>query len=60
MHFTGGEILITTLAGLGNILFVCRELHLMDQIIATMITIFLIGLLFDRLLFSKLEEKVRS
>jgi len=52
--------LITTLAGLGNILFVCRELHLMDQIIATMITIFLIGLLFDRLLFSKLEEKVRS
>jgi NitT/TauT family transport system permease protein len=32
----------------------------MGQIIATMITIFAIGLLFDRLLFSKLEEKVRD
>jgi NitT/TauT family transport system permease protein len=32
----------------------------MGQIIATMITIFAIGLLFDRLLFYKLEEKVRD
>ncbi|MFB5599623.1 MAG: ABC transporter permease [Nitrososphaeraceae archaeon] len=56
----GAEILITTLLGLGHILFIGREFHLMDQIIATMITIFTIGLFFDRLLFSKLESKVRS
>ena len=56
----GAEILITTLNGLGHILFIGREFHLMDQIIATMIVIFTIGLLFDRLLFSKLEERVRS
>ncbi|MDX1371380.1 MAG: ABC transporter permease [Nitrososphaeraceae archaeon] len=56
----GAEILITTLLGLGHILFIGREFHLMDQIIATMITIFTIGLIFDRLLFSKLESKVRS
>jgi NitT/TauT family transport system permease protein len=31
----------------------------MGQIIATMITIFAIGLLFDRFVFYKLEEKVR-
>jgi NitT/TauT family transport system permease protein len=56
----GAEILITTLLGLGHILFIGREFRLMDQIIATMITIFTIGLFFDRLLFSKLESKVRS
>src|SRR4051812_26924171 len=56
----GAEMLITTLVGLGHILFVGREFQLMGQIIATMITIFAIGLLFDRLLFSKLEEKVRD
>jgi NitT/TauT family transport system permease protein len=32
----------------------------MSQIIATMIVIFVIGLLFDRFVFSKLEEKVRQ
>jgi NitT/TauT family transport system permease protein len=32
----------------------------MSQIIATMIVIFGIGLLFDRFVFSKLEEKVRE
>lgn len=56
----GAEILITTLVGLGHILLVGREFQLMGQIIATMITIFAIGLLFDRLLFYKLEEKVRD
>jgi NitT/TauT family transport system permease protein len=32
----------------------------MDQIIASMITIFAIGLVFDRLVFSKLANKVRD
>jgi NitT/TauT family transport system permease protein len=32
----------------------------MDQIIASMITIFAIGLLFDRIMFSKLEERIRN
>jgi NitT/TauT family transport system permease protein len=32
----------------------------MDQIIASMISIFAIGLLFDRIMFSKLEEKIRD
>src|SRR5918994_4802944 len=56
----GAEMLITTLVGLGHILFVGREFQLMGQIIATMITIFAIGLLFDRFVFYKLEEKVRA
>jgi NitT/TauT family transport system permease protein len=32
----------------------------MDQIIASMITIFAIGFIFDRLIFYKLDDKVRS
>ena len=56
----GAEMLITTLVGLGHILFVGREFSNMSQIIATMIIIFLLGLVFDRLLFLKLEEKIRS
>jgi NitT/TauT family transport system permease protein len=32
----------------------------MSQIIATMIVIFAIGLIFDRFIFSRLEEKVRE
>ena len=56
----GAEILISASIGLGHILLVGREFQLMDQIIASMITIFAIGLLFDRLIFYKLEEKVRN
>jgi NitT/TauT family transport system permease protein len=56
----GAEILIAASVGLGHILLVGREFQLMDQIIASMITIFAIGLLFDRLVFSKLEDKVRD
>ena len=36
-----------------------RELIDMSQVIASMITIFAIGLLVDRLLLFKLDEKVR-
>lgn len=56
----GAEILIAATAGLGHILLVGREFQLMDQIIASMITIFAIGLLFDRIIFSNLENKVRD
>ncbi|MDQ3873873.1 MAG: ABC transporter permease [Thermoproteota archaeon] len=56
----GAEMLITTLYGLGHILSVGREFNDMTQIIAVMITIFGIGLIFDRLLFFRLEEKIRS
>jgi NitT/TauT family transport system permease protein len=56
----GAEILIAASVGLGHILLVGREFQLMDQIIASMITIFAIGLIFDRVLFSKLEDSVRE
>ena len=56
----GAEMLITTLYGLGHVLAIGREFNDMSQIIAVMITIFAIGLLFDRIIFLRLEEKVRS
>lgn len=56
----GAEMLITTLSGLGYILSVGRDFSLMPQIIAVMITIFGIGIGFDRLIFMKLEEKARE
>jgi len=56
----GAEILMSAFLGLGHILDVGREFQLMDQIIASMITIFAIGLIFDRLVFSKIADKVRD
>jgi len=56
----GAEILMAASLGLGHILDVGREFQLMDQIIASMITIFAIGLVFDRLVFSKLANRVRE
>lgn len=56
----GAEILVAASIGLGHILLVGREFQLMDQIIASMITIFAIGLVFDRVVFSKLEDKIRE
>ncbi|MGA8084700.1 MAG: ABC transporter permease, partial [Candidatus Nitrosopolaris sp.] len=56
----GAEILMAASIGLGHILDVGREFQLMDQIIASMITIFAIGLVFDRLVFSKLANKIRD
>jgi len=55
----GAEILMAASLGLGHILDVGREFQLMDQIIASMIIIFAIGFVFDRLIFYKLEEKIR-
>lgn len=56
----GAEILITTLYGLGHVLLIGREFQDMGQVIAVMITIFAIGLLFDRVVFVRMEEKVRA
>ena len=56
----GAEMLITTLYGFGHILMVGREFNRMEIIIATMITIFAIGIIFDRIIFRKIEERVRS
>jgi len=55
----GAEILMAT-AGLGALLEFGAEFVRMDQIIASMITIFVIGLVTDRLVFSRLEERVRT
>lgn len=56
----GAEILIAASVGLGHVLLVGREFQLMDQIITSMITIFAIGLIFDRLLFVKIEDRIRD
>jgi NitT/TauT family transport system permease protein len=56
----GAEILMAAAIGLGHILYVGREFQLMNQIIASMIIIFAIGLIFDRLVFSKLANKIRD
>src|SRR5919201_1237999 len=56
----GAEILIAASVGLGHILLVGREFQLMDQIIQAMITISTIGFVFDRLIFYRLEDKVRA
>lgn len=56
----GAEMLITTLYGLGHVLSVGRDFNDISQIIATMITIFAIGIVFDRVIFLKLEERVRA
>jgi len=56
----GAEMLITTGVGLGYILAIGREFSNMSQIIATMIVIFAVGLIFDRFVFSKVEERVRE
>ena len=56
----GAEMLITTLYGLGHVLSIGREFSDISQIIATMITIFAIGIVFDRVIFLKLEEKIRA
>jgi NitT/TauT family transport system permease protein len=56
----GAEILMAASIGLGHVLLVGREFQVMQQTIAAMITIFVIGWVFDRIFFSKLEDKVRE
>lgn len=52
------EIFITILTGfgLGQLLHYGRELHAMDQVVAVMLVIVVIGLLADRILFSPWEN----
>lgn len=56
----GAEILIAASIGIGHILLVGREFQLMDQIIASMITVFALGMIFDKVIFAKLEDRVRE
>ncbi len=56
----GAEILMAASVGIGHILLIGREFQLMDQIIASMITIFVLGMIFDKVIFAKLEDKVRE
>ena len=55
----GAEILMTTI-GLGAILYLGSEFARMDEIIAAMIAIFAIGLVVDRLIFVRIEKRVRA
>lgn len=56
----GAEILMAAAIGIGHILLIGREFQLMDQIIASMITIFALGMIFDKVIFAKLDDKVRE
>ncbi len=56
----GAEILMAASIGIGHILLIGREFEAMDQIIASMITIFALGMIFDRIIFMKIEDKVRE
>lgn len=56
----GAEILMAAAVGIGHILLIGREFQLMDQIIASMITIFALGMIFDKVIFAKLEDRVRE
>ncbi|WP_231129002.1 ABC transporter permease [Candidatus Nitrosocosmicus hydrocola] len=56
----GAEILMAASIGIGHILLIGREFQLMDQIIASMITIFALGMIFDKVIFAKVEDKVRE
>ena len=56
----GAEILMAAAVGIGHILLIGREFQLMDQIITSMITIFALGMIFDKVIFAKLDDKVRE
>jgi NitT/TauT family transport system permease protein len=54
----GAEILMS-IVGLGHILSVGREFLDMSQVIASMVTIFVIGLVVDRFFLYKMEDRIR-
>ena len=56
----GAEMLFGVSVGLGELLYYGSEFAKMDQVIATMIVIFVIGFVADRLMFQRLEDSVRS
>ena len=53
-----GELLFINL-GLGHLLMMGRELNDMAQVIAVMFVVVMLGLFFDRLIFSRLEKAIR-
>lgn len=53
-----GELLYVSV-GLGQLLMMGRELNDMNRVIAVMLVLILIGLVFDRLLFTNLETVIR-
>jgi NitT/TauT family transport system permease protein len=56
----GAEMLFGLTYGLGELLYYGSEFSEMNQVIATMIVIFLIGLVADRVVFQRLEDRVRT
>jgi NitT/TauT family transport system permease protein len=54
-----GELLYVSI-GLGHLLTMGRELNDISQIIAVMIIIIIIGIAVDRLIFKKLEDRIRE
>jgi NitT/TauT family transport system permease protein len=55
----GAEMLMASV-GLGAVLYFGSEFVRMDQVLASMITILAIGFVADRLVFFRLERRVRS
>lgn len=53
-----GEMLIGT-KGLGHVLMVGRDLGDIAQVVAVMIVIVILGLIFDKLIFGRIEEDIR-
>ncbi len=53
-----GELIFVSV-GLGHLLQTGRELNDMAQVMAVMITIVTVGLIFDRLIFARLEKRLR-
>ena len=56
----GAEVVMISLGGLGGVLYFGEEFVRMDQVMASMIAIFIVGLVVDRLVFWKLEQRIRS
>jgi NitT/TauT family transport system permease protein len=56
----GAEMLFGVALGVGELLNYGSQFSLMTQVIAMMIVIFVIGLASDRLLFQRLEDRIRS
>jgi sulfonate transport system permease protein len=54
-----GELLFVGL-GLGHLLTVGRDLNDMSQVVAVMLVIVAIGMLADRLIFARLETRIRA
>lgn len=54
-----GELLYVTI-GLGHLLNIGRELNDISQVVAVMVVIIVIGITVDRLIFTKLENRVRE